>query len=84
MDQEIQRAYGEAKRFDEGQLCQSAEYQALERQRIGLEEQLMEALPPETVPTLEELILTLYDICESECLHFFQQGYLAGKRAPKT
>lgn len=77
MNEEIKKLYEEAPRFDCGTLYQSEAYGQTVKERLRVEAMIEKAYGSEVLPMLEEYADTLYQITELECMHFFEQGYLA-------
>lgn len=81
MDEEIKKRYEEVLRFDEGDLYYAEAYLEAEHACSKIEELLEEMYGPEVLPLLQEYAGVLYDITELEAMHYFEQGYLAGRNA---
>lgn len=73
----IYELYLEAKRFDEGEIYQSQEYEELVNRKLEVLENLGRKLDIERA-LLEEYIFLTDDETELECRHYFREGYLAG------
>lgn len=71
--------YQKAKRFDEGDIYQSQEYQDVCRKRWQLYEQICLRFGTQIAPLLEEYAAAIGDECDLESKHFFAQGYRFGR-----
>lgn len=78
MKKSIKKLYQEAKRFDEGKLYQGKEYKRVSMRLYRLHMDLSNLLGPIFRATIEEYLNLISQETELECLHFFEQGYLAG------
>lgn len=86
MDEEIKKLYKQALRFDEGELYQSVEYNAASAMRFCME-LFMHRLYGDRISTmLEDYADAMDEITKLEAMHYFEQGYLAGKNSepPQT
>lgn len=83
MDEHIRELYEKAIRFDQGDLRYLEDYLEAEHACAKMEELIEEAYGPTIRPLLHEYAGTLYDIMEIECMHYFQEGYLAEKNERK-
>ncbi len=79
MKKSIEELYRQAKRFDEGGIYQSEEYNAIARKQRELYKNLRLLFGPTAGALLEEYTEALGDECELECRHFFEQGYRLGQ-----
>lgn len=75
----INELYLNARRFDEGEIYQSQEYEELVNRKVEVMENLYRKCGAE-LPLLEEYIDLLRDETELECQHFFREGYRAGRK----
>lgn len=80
MGKSMEELYGDAPRFDCGDLYQSEEYDEALREQLRLEALIEKLYGNGILPLLGEYTEALYQISELECKHFFQQGYLAGRQ----
>ena len=78
MKKSIEELYQEAKRFDEGTFYQGEEYEKAATRQMELYTIMRNRFGPSFVPLIEELFKAVDQEMELECLHFFEQGYLAG------
>ena len=79
MDPHVEKHYEAARRFDEGEIYQSEEYMRLSRLRSERYDALLEILDPRFEELLAQLLECLDKELELECLHYFAEGYAAGK-----
>lgn len=78
MKKSIEELYREAKRFDEGTFYQRKDYEETITRQMELYMIMRNRFAPSFITLMEELLKTVYAEMELECLHFFEQGYLAG------
>ena len=78
MKKSMEELYQEAKRFDEGTFYQRKDYEQAVTRGVELYLIRRNRFAPSFIPLMEELLKTVYAEMELECLHFFEQGYLAG------
>ncbi len=78
MGQSMDDLYRKAKRFDEGDIYQSQEYQDVCARQIQLYEKLRRRFGAQITPLLEEYTAAIGDECDLENRHFFAQGYRLG------
>ena len=78
MKKSMEELYQEAKRFDEGTFYQRKDYEQAVTRELELYLILRNRFAPSFVPLMEELMKAISQETELECLHFFEQGYLAG------
>lgn len=83
MEKSIEKLYQQAKRFDEGDIYQSREYDIIARHQRELYKKMRGLFGPLIAPLLEEYTACLGDETELECRHFFEQGFLLGRSADK-
>ncbi len=76
---EIVALYEKARRFDEGEIYQSPEYEAISSRCAALFDQLVDTYGDRIIPMLEKYTECLYEETELECEHFFQEGCLLGR-----
>lgn len=76
----MEELYQRAKRFDEGEIYQSPEYDKIAKRQMELYREMRALFGPFIVPLLEEYTDQIGEECEMECRHFFEQGYRMGKR----
>lgn len=76
----LEELYQEAKRFDEGDIYQSEEYAAIAKRQNRLYKEISALFGPVAVSLLEEYTAAVGDEMELESKHFFEQGYLAGRK----
>ena len=79
MDKPIEELYHRAKRFDESDIYQSAEYDAVAKNQMALYKKMRVIFGPAIIPFLEEYTAAMGDEMELECRHFFEQGYRLGR-----
>lgn len=79
MDAKIKAAYENARRFDEGELYQSKEYDDVSEKRYVLEERLETLFGADAISLLDQFANVIYEENALENLHFFEQGYLTGQ-----
>lgn len=79
MDEFIARVYEFAPRFSEGELFHSQEYADVKERLADARRRLIAAYGDALIPLLDEYIHTLSDAQELEALHFFQEGFRAGR-----
>lgn len=76
----MEALYQQARRFDEGEFCQSAAYLGVVNMRNKLLDMLVKLTGP-GFGELNELTMSALDQeIELECQHYFCEGYLAAKR----
>jgi len=80
MNAHMEELYHQAKRFDESELYQSDEYAAIAKAQMGLYKKMYALFGAVIAPILEEYHAAISDELELECRHFFEQGYLLGRR----
>lgn len=81
---ELTAAYEAAPRFDEGALYHSGAYSAINKRKIALLERIIakySGYDGEIQPLLREFAGIFYEEMELEAMHFFREGYLAGRNA---
>ena len=81
MKKSIEELYREAKRFDEGDIYQSLEYDAVAKNQNRLYKQMEILFGPAITPLLEEYTAAIGDEMDLENRHFFELGYLLGQRS---
>lgn len=79
MDPRIEELYQQARRFDEGELYQMAEYTDLSKKRSRLLEKLSKLIGPAFEYAVDQMLESVDQEIELECKHYFYEGYLAGK-----
>lgn len=77
---EISQAYENAPRFDESHLCEEAAYLDLIHKIVKMDELLHESLSPSQWELFMEYVGLLYEECEFECMHYFEQAWLMAQR----
>ena len=80
MKKSLEDLYREAKRFDESGIYQSDEYAAIAKQQNRVYKEICAIFGPVAASLLEEYTAAIGDEMELECKHFFEQGYLMGRR----
>ena len=80
MDQHIKELFEAAQPFDRGELSQDPEYTRCFSQNLTLEDAVKARFGPEAHALLMEFLDSYYEIERFDCLHYFYQGYLAGKK----
>jgi len=83
MEKYIEELYQKAKRFDEGGLYQSREYEDISQRQFKAYLEMRALFGPALPHLLEDYISATNDEIELECKHFFEQGYLLGQAASK-
>ncbi len=83
MKKHMEHLYQQAKRFDEGELCQSQQYSDICRRQLTLFQEMCLIFGPMLSQLLEEYTAAIGDECDFECKHFFEQGYLLGQASQK-
>ncbi|WP_251445183.1 DUF6809 family protein [Vermiculatibacterium agrestimuris] len=78
MKDSLEELYQKAKRFDEGDIYQSEEYDAIARRQRELYTN-MRLLCPAIHRLLDEYTEAMGDEMELECRHFFEQGCRLGR-----
>lgn len=78
MNRSVEELYLKAKRFDEGDLCQSREYHDICAKKSQLYKEMLILFGPTIAKILEEYTAVIGDECDCENRHFFEQGYLSG------
>jgi len=84
MKKSIEELYQRAKRFDEGELYQSEEYDAIAARQMELYRIMDAMFSPAIAPLMEEYMSLIYDEMEMECRHFFEQGYKIGQKEAES
>ena len=79
MDKHIEELFATATRFDESDLTKLEDYKLKERITFLMEELAELKYGKDAGKFLEEYMMSFYDVCHYEFLHYFQQGYLAAK-----
>ena len=83
MDDRIERLFEEAQLFDEGELSRSREYRDCISLNLELEEEMKKRFGSEAHKLLMKFLDSYYEVERFNCLHYFYQGYLAGKEQKK-
>ncbi len=84
MEKRLEELYREAKRFDEGGLYQSEEYQRIAIRQVKLYKEMRVLFGGLFAKLMEEYFALQGDELEMECRHFFEQGYIMGRRADSS
>lgn len=79
MDQHIEELYQKARRFDEGDLYQTKEYEEISRRQFNTYLEMRALFGPSLPALLMGYISATNEEIEMECKHFFEQGYLLGQ-----
>ncbi len=77
MEEQIARLYKSARRFDEGEIVQGAEYRDAKRRQLHLYDLLVATFGRQIEALLEDYTDTFFDEMECEAQHYFQEGYRA-------
>lgn len=80
MTEEVKKLYEQAPRFDESELYQSEEYAEASEMRLGLEALAERWFKGKLSTLLEDYADAMEQMTGLECMHYFEQGYLAGKQ----
>ena len=83
IEKKIESAYEDAPRFDESGLYGSEEYKELMSRMLKLEDELYKNLGSVQWDMFQRHMSTMYEECEFECKHFFEQGWLSAKKIMK-
>ncbi len=84
MEKRLEELYREAKRFDEGGLYQSEEYQRIAIRQVKLYKEMRVLFGGLFGLLMEEYFALLGDVLVMECRHFFEQGYIMGRWADSS
>ena len=79
MEKSMDELYQEAKRFDEGELYQSDEYQNVAVRQVKLYREMRTLFGRTFAVLMEDYNTALAEEMELERRHFFEQGYLMGQ-----
>lgn len=74
----MEELYREAKRFDEGTFYQREDYEEAVTRQMELYTMLCHRFGQPFAALMEEFFKAINQEIDLECLHFFEQGYLAG------
>lgn len=84
IDGEIAAAYGETPRFDEGHFFNDPEYDALYRRYLDVEDAIAVNFSPAQQAIVDRRLEFEREICELECRHYFEEGWLQGRQREKA
>ncbi len=79
MDKHIEELYQKAKRFDEGDLYQSKEFEDISQRQFKAYMEMRALFGPTFPPLLAGYISATNEEMDLKCKYFFEQGYLLGR-----
>ena len=84
INEEIAAAYEETPRFDEGHFSDDPALSALYRRYLGVEDAIALHFSPLQLALLDKRLEFEREICEFECRHYFEEGWLRGRQKEKA
>lgn len=75
----MEELYQRAKRFDEGEIYQTEEYDAIARKQRAICERMRDIYGDKLWAMLMDFVEAVNEEIDLECRHFFVRGYAMGK-----
>ena len=79
-DEKIEKAYEDAPSVDESELYCCPEHSELMNRMFALEKEIYENVGKKQWDLFRRHMILMYEECEFECVHYFQQGWLSAKK----